>query len=286
MTQKSSFIAVCGAPNAGKSTLVNRIVGAKVSIVSPRPQTTRVNIKGIAMVDETQLVFIDTPGIMKANDKKLGTRLRSMVDNAWQGISEADQILFVIDAERGINEFSEAVLENLKSKNLRGFAVINKIDLIDREQQATLAKQVYDTGIFDEIFVTSATKDRGVDEVVKYLVRGAKEQPWFFPEDQISDKNDRFLAEETTREKIFYLMQQEIPYGVDVETDSFKESPKSVTIHQTIFVPRESHKTIIVGKGGEMLKTIGIKSRQELEKQLGVKVNLFLHVKVRETKDN
>lgn len=280
MTQKSSFIAVCGAPNAGKSTLVNHIVGAKVSIVSPRPQTTRVNIKGIAMIEETQLIFIDTPGIMKAD----GKRMRQMVDYAWEGIGEADQILFVLDAEKGINEFSKAVIENLKSKQLRAFAVINKIDLIEREHMPIIAQQVYDYGVFDEVFVTSVKKDRGVDEVVKYLLRGAKEQPWFYPEDQLSDKNDRFLAEETTREKIFYLMQQEIPYGVDIETDSYKESPKAVTIHQTIFVPRDSHKTIIVGKGGEMLKTIGIKSRQELEKQLGTKVNLFLHVKVREPK--
>ncbi len=281
MTQKSSFIAVCGAPNAGKSTLVNKIVGTKVSIVSPRPQTTRVNIKGIAMFDQTQLVFIDTPGIMKAK----GNRQRSMVDYAWEGITEADQIVFVLDAERGINGFSQAVLENLKSKDLKGFAVINKIDLVDHEKLLELAKTLYDTGLFTEVFMTSVPKNKGVDDVVKHLVKNAAEQPWFFPEDQISDKNDRFLAEEVTREKIFWLMQQEIPYGVDVETDSYKEAGKSVTIHQTIFVPREAHKTIIVGKGGAMLKEIGIKSRTELEKLLGVKVNLFLHVKVRAPKD-
>ncbi len=281
MSQKSSFIAVCGAPNAGKSTLVNRIVGTKVSIVSPRPQTTRVNIKGIAMFDETQLVFIDTPGIMKAK----GSRQRSMVDYAWEGITEADQIVFVIDAERGIDGFSSAVLENLKSKNLKGFAVINKIDLAEPEARLELAQKLYDTGLFNEVFMTSVTKDKGIDNVIKYLVNGAAEQPWFFPEDQISDKNDRFLAEEVTREKIFWLMQQEIPYGVDIETDSYKEAPKSVTIHQSIIVPREGHKTIIVGKGGSMLKEIGTRSRTELEKLLGVKVNLFLHVKVRKTND-
>ena len=281
MTQRSSFVAVCGAPNAGKSTLVNRIVGAKVSIVSPRPQTTRVNIKGIAMFDETQLVFIDTPGIMKAK----GTRMRSMVDYAWEGVSEADQILFVLDAERGLNDFAKPVLENLQSKKLRGFAVINKIDLIDHAPLLEIAKMLYDTGLFDEVFMTSLRKDTGVDTVIKHLVKNAKEQPWFFPEDQISDKNDRFLAEETTREKIFYLMQQEIPYGVDVETDSYKEGGKSITIHQTIFVPRESHKTMIIGKHGAMLKEIGIKSRTDLERLLDTKVNLFLHVKVREIKD-
>ena len=219
MTQKSSFIAVCGAPNAGKSTLVNRIVGAKVSIVSPKPQTTRVNIRGIAMVDDTQLVFIDTPGIMKAD----GSRMRAMVTSAWEGISEAEQILFVLDAERGVNDFASAVLENLKSKELRGMAVINKIDLIDHEKLLLLAKQLYDTGLFDEVFMTSVKKDIGVDDVVKHLVKRASAQPWPFPPDQLSDKNDRFLAEEITREKMFYLLQQEVPYGVDVETESFKE---------------------------------------------------------------
>jgi GTP-binding protein Era len=281
MTKKSSFIAVCGAPNAGKSTLVNRIVGAKVSIVSPRPQTTRVNIKGIAVFDETQLVFIDTPGIMKAK----GSRMRKMVDFAWEGIGEADQILFILDAEKGMNDFASAVLENLKSKELRGFAVLNKIDLVDHAKMLELAKMLFDTGLFEEVFMTSIKKDIGVDDVIKHLVKAAKPGQWYYPEDQISDKNDRFLAEETTREKIFYLMQQEIPYGVDIETDSYKEDAKSVTIHQSIIVPRETHKTMIIGKKGDMLKQIGIKSRLELEKLLDCKVNLFLHVKVREAKE-
>jgi GTP-binding protein Era len=208
-----------------------------------------------------------------------------MVDFAWEGIGEADQILFVLDGERGIDDYANAVLENLKTKNLRGVATVNKIDLIDHAQLLPLAKQLYDIGVFDEVFMTSTKKDIGIDDVVKHLVKEAKPGEWYFPEDQLSDKNDRFLAEETTREKIFYLMQQEIPYGVDVETDSFKEDDKSITIHQTIFVPRESHQTINIGKGGAMLKEIGTKSRLELAKLLERKVNLFLHVKVREVKE-
>lgn len=281
MSKKSSFIAVCGAPNAGKSTLINHIMGAKVSIVSPKPQTTRINIKGIATLEDTQLVFIDTPGIMRAK----GSRQREMVSHAWDGIAEADQILFVIDGERGVDNLAQDVLENLQSKNLKGFAVINKIDLIDHEKLLELAKQLYETKLFDEVFMTSVKKDIGVDDVTKHLIKNAKDGQWYYPEDQLSDKNDRFMAEEVTREKIFYLMQQEVPYGVDVETDSFKEGEKSYTIHQTIFTPREAHKKMIIGQKGAMLKTIGIKARQELEKIFGIKVNLFLHVKVRKAEE-
>jgi GTP-binding protein Era len=278
MTKKSSFIAVCGAPNAGKSTLINKIVGAKVSIVSPRPQTTRENIKGIANIGDTQLVFIDTPGIMKAD----GERLRGMVNQAWQGIGEGEQILFVIDAFKGINDWVQNLLEGFKNKGIKAIAVINKVDLVSQPQLFELAQALFDTGIFTEVFMVSCKKNLAVDDVVAHLAKNAVAvEEWFFPEDQLSDKNDRFLAAETTREKMFYLLQQEVPYGVDVETDSFVESDKAITIHQTIFVPRESHKTIVIGNKGAMLKEIGTKSRLDLQRLLDKKVNLFLHVKVR-----
>jgi GTP-binding protein Era len=275
--QKSSFIAVCGAPNAGKSSLVNYIVGTKVSIVSPRPQTTRVNIRGILTEGDTQLVFVDTPGIMNPHDD----RQEKMVKNAWDGVNEVEAIMFVVDAEKGITDLSRAIIEKLKVRSTNIIAVVNKIDLIDRETQAKLAQELFDFGIFKELFVTSVNKSRGIEDLVNYLLKTATDQPWAYPDDQISDANDRFLAEEVTREKIFYLMREEIPYGVDVETESYKEDDKKgITIHQVIHVAKDAHKKIIIGDNADMIKKIGQNSRYELTKLLGKKVHLFLHVKV------
>jgi GTP-binding protein Era len=278
MNQKSSFIAVCGAPNAGKSSIVNHIVGTKISIVSPRPQTTRVNIRGILTKGDTQLVFLDTPGIMNPHDD----RQEKMVKNAWDGVNEVEAIMFVVDAQKGITDLSRAIIEKLKVRSTNIIAVINKIDLIDRETQAKLAQELFDFGVFKELFVTSVNKSRGLDDLTAYLMKTATNQPWAYPDDQISDANDRFMAEEVTREKIFYLMREEIPYGVDVETESYKDDgKKGITIHQVIFVSKAAHKKIIIGDNADMIKKIGQGARFELSKLLGQKVHLFLHVKVK-----
>ncbi len=279
MSQKSSFIAVCGAPNAGKSTLVNYFVGTKVSIVSPRPQTTRVNVRGIATIGDTQLVFVDTPGIMNAHDK----RQEKMVENAWGGIVEAEQVMFVVDASRGITELSEQIIEGLKKREAKGIAVINKIDLIRHEELLQLAQKIFDTAAFAEVFMTSVTKGKGLEDLKKYLLKTASDQPWPYPDDQITDTDDRFLAAEITREKIFYLMREEIPYGVDVETEVFKEEDgkKGIVIHQNIKVARDGHKKILIGDNAAMIKKISQQARTELGNILGKPVHLFLHVKVR-----
>jgi len=287
MTQKSSFIGICGAPNAGKSSLVNHIVGSKVSIVSPRPQTTRENIRGIVVHGETQLIFVDTPGIMNPHDD----RQKKMVDYAWEGIGDVEQIVFLLDANRGMTELSRKIIEGIKGKisksgnTIKAVAVINKIDIAEQEAKLHLAQELFETGIFVEIFMTSINKNKGIDELVAYLVKNAGDEPWAYPEDQLSDKDDRFTAAEVTREKIFYLLRDELPYAVDVETDSFKdEGAKGITIHQTIYVHSLGHKKIIIGDNATMIKKIGQSSRHELTGMLGNKVHLFLHAKVRDEK--
>lgn len=286
MNQKASFIGICGAPNAGKSSLVNQIVGAKVSIVSPRPQTTRENIRGIIVQGDTQLVFVDTPGIMTPHDD----RQKKMVENAWEGITDVEQLIFVVDARRGLTELSHKIIEGVKGKvnksgnAIKPVAVINKIDIADQEEKLKLAQTLYDTGVFTDIFMVSVTKNRGVAELVEFLVKHATEQPWPYPEDQLSDTNERFIASEMTREKIFYLLRDELPYAVDVETDSFKEEDNGITIHQTILTNRPGHKKIIIGENAGMIKKIGQNSRTELAHIFGKPVHLFLHVKVTKEK--
>lgn len=288
MSQKSSFVGVCGAPNAGKSSLINLIVGAKVSIVSPRPQTTRENIRGIVVFNDTQLVFVDTPGIMNPHDD----RQKKMVDYAWEGIGDVEQLVFVLDAKRGITELSRKIIEGIKSKilksggKIKAVAVINKIDIAEQEAKLQIAQELFDSGIFTEIFMTSVNKNKGVQELIDHLVKNAGEEPWAYPEDQLSDKDDRFTASEVTREKIFYLLREELPYAIDVETEDFRdEGEKGITIHQTIYVQSNGHKKIIIGDNASMIKRIGQSARHELTELLGSKVHLFLHAKVREEKN-
>ncbi len=288
MSQKSSFIGICGAPNAGKSSLVNHIVGSKVSIVSPRPQTTRENIRGIVVRGETQLVFVDTPGIMNPHDD----RQKKMVDHAWQGIGDVEQIVFLLDAKRGMTELSQKIIDGIRGKiskaqgAVKAVAVINKIDIAEQEAKLELAQELFDSGIFGEIFMTSVSKNKGIDELVEYLVKNSGDQPWAYPEDQLSDKDDRFTAAEVTREKLFYLLREELPYAIDVETDIYKDNgPKGITIHQTIYAGSLGHKKIIIGDNASMIKKIGQNSRLELGKMLGNKVHLFLHVKVKKADD-
>jgi len=278
---RCGFVAIVGAPNAGKSTLVNRLVGTKVSIVSPKVQTTRSRVLGIAMDDEfaAQVIFIDTPGIFQPK-KRIE---RAMVHAAWSGASDADLIVLVVDAERGLNEDARLIIEKLKETQRRAVLALNKIDLVKRDSLLALTAELDGFGIFDKVFMISAEKGDGTADLLRYFVSLVPEGPWHFPEDQVSDMPMRLLAAEITREQIFRQLHQELPYQSTVETDSWTErKDKSIRIEQTIFVERESQRKIVLGKGGASIKSIGADARKEIAEIVGVPVHLFLFVKVRE----
>jgi len=273
------FIAVLGAPNAGKSTLVNRVVGTKVSIVSPKVQTTRARVMGIAVQDRAQMVFIDTPGIFEPR-RRLD---RAMVAAAWGGAGDADITLLLMDAERGIDRDTRSIIKRMKTENKRAHLVLNKVDKVKKPELLELTTKLHGEGIFDEIFMISALNGDGVDDLVAYLAGHMPEGPWHFPEDQVSDMTERLLAAEITREKLYLQLRQELPYSTTVETETWEEWDNgSVKIEQVIFVERDSQKSIILGKGGQQIKTIGADARKELEEILDRRVHLFLFVKVRE----
>ena len=276
---KCGFIAVLGAPNAGKSTLVNRMVGTKVSIVSPKVQTTRSRIMGIAVMDDVQLVFIDTPGIFEPR-RRLD---RAMVSAAWSGASDADFTLLLVDVEAGIRRDTKAIIERMKKEGKRAHLVLNKIDKVPKEQLLEFAKTLSEEGIFDEVFMISALKGKGVKDLLAHLASTMPEGPWHFPEDQVSDMTERLLSAEITREKLYLQLRQELPYATTVETETWEDRDDgSVKIEQVIFVERDSQKSIILGKGGQQIKKLGSQSRLELEEILDRRVHLFLFVKVRE----
>ena len=278
---RCGFVAIVGAPNAGKSTLVNRLVGTKVSIVSPKVQTTRSRVLGIAMDDEfsAQVIFIDTPGIFQPK-KRIE---RAMVHAAWSGASDADLIVLVVDAERGLNEDARLIIEKLKETQRRAVLALNKIDLVKRDSLLALTAELDGFGIFDKVFMISAEKGDGTADLLRYFVSLVPEGPWHFPEDQVSDMPMRLLAAEITREQIFRQLHQELPYSAAVETEQWQERDDgSVRIDQIVFVQRDSQKAIVLGKAGRQIKAIGAHSRAELEKLLERRVHLFLHVKVRE----
>ncbi|MDA0782351.1 MAG: GTPase Era [Rickettsiales bacterium] len=276
--QKCGFIALMGAPNVGKSTLVNNLVGSKISIVTPKVQTTRASIKGIYTQGDTQLIFIDTPGLFNAKEKLE----KAIVKEAWSGVEAADYLALLIDAKKGICKDTAQVIKSLKEQGKKAALIINKIDLIQREKLFELATKLNDEGVFTETFMVSALKGDGTKKLIEYFGSIAKNSPWMFPEDQIMDAPIKFYAAEVTREKIFMKLQQEIPYSVAVETEKWEETKKAVNIHQVIYVRKQGQKAIILGKGGTMIKQIGASSRRELEEALESKVNLFLFVKVRE----
>lgn len=280
--QKSLFVTLCGAPNVGKSTLTNAFVGTKVTITSPRPQTTRFTIRGIAIFEQTQIVFVDTPGIFNPR----GKRQEKMVGSAFEGIDEGELLMLVIDPNKGIDRNSQKVIDWLAKQGKKCAVIINKIDSVDKAVLMPLAQSLYDFGVFEEIFMVSALKGEHLDGVKKYMMSKAVDNAWPYPEDQLSDINDRLMAEEITREKIFYLLREELPYGVEVQTESFKEGEKRITIHQQILVPREGHKKIIIGEGAQVLKRIGESSRRELSKMFELPTDLFLHVKVDKNLDS
>ncbi|MBP2235094.1 GTP-binding protein Era [Sinorhizobium kostiense] len=276
---RSGFVALIGATNAGKSTLVNRLVGAKVTIVSHKVQTTRAIIRGIAIHDNTQIVFLDTPGIFKPR-RRLD---RAMVTSAWGGAKDADAIVLLIDSERGLKGDAEAILEGLKEVPQPKVLVLNKIDRVRPEELLKLAAAANEAIKFDRTFMVSALNGSGCNDLMDYLASTLPEGPWYYPEDQISDLPMRQLAAEITREKLFLRLHQELPYASHVETEKWEERKDgSVRIEQVIYVERESQKKIALGKGGEAVKAISTAARKEISEILEQPVHLFLFVKVRE----
>jgi GTP-binding protein Era len=276
---RCGFVALIGAPNVGKSTLVNALVGSKVTIVSPKVQTTRTLVRGIAMEGRSQLVFIDTPGIF-APRRRLD---RAMVTSAWSGAHDADIVALLIDAKSGIDEEADAILGKLGDVGSRKLLILNKVDLVPKPKLLALAQEANGRAQFAATFMVSALTGDGIGEVKAWLAAQAPEGPWHYPEDQISDAPLRSLASEITREKLFNRLHQELPYRSTVETDSWKElRDGSVRIEQTIFVERESQRKIVLGKSGQSIKAIGAEARSEIAKIIDQPVHLFLFVKVRE----
>ena len=276
---RCGFVALIGAPNVGKSTLVNALVGSKVTIVSRKVQTTRALIRGIVIEDNAQIILVDTPGIFSPK-RRLD---RAMVSTAWSGAHDADLVCVLLDAKAGIDEEAEAILSKLATVKHPKILVLNKIDLIPREKLLALAQTANDRMKFESTFMISALSGDGVDDLRKTLAKMVPAGPFHYPEDQMSDAPLRHLAAEITREKIYRQLHQELPYQSTVETDSWTErKDKSVRIEQTIFVERESQRKIVLGKGGATIKSIGADSRKEIAEIVGVPVHLFLFVKVRE----
>jgi GTP-binding protein Era len=273
------FVALIGAPNVGKSTLVNALVGSKVTIVSRKVQTTRALIRGIVIENRSQIILVDTPGIFLPK-RRLD---RAMVSTAWSGAHDADLVCVLLDAREGIDEEADAVLTRLSTVQHEKILVLNKIDLVPREKLLALAKAANDRLKFARTFMVSALSGDGVDDLRRTLAEMVPPGPFHYPEDQMSDAPMRHLAAEITREKIFRQLHQELPYQSTVETDSWIErKDKSIRIEQTIFVERESQRKIVLGKGGATIKSIGAESRKEIAEIAGAPVHLFLFVKVRE----
>jgi GTPase len=276
---RAGFVALIGAPNAGKSTLINQLVGAKVSIVTHKVQTTRALVRGIAMKDNAQVIFVDTPGIFKPR-RRLD---RAMVTTAWGGAADADLVAFLVDARKGVDEEVEAVLQRLTEVRQPKVLILNKIDVVKRDSLLALTADLNARGKFDDTFMVSALNGSGVDDVLAYFASKVPPGPWLYPEDEISDAPMRMLAAEITREKLLMRLHEEIPYESTVETEAWKDIGKDrVRIEQTIYVARESQKKIVLGAKGQAIKSISMAAREELTTLLEKRVDLFLFVKVRE----
>ena len=278
MTQRCGIVAVVGAPNAGKSKLVNALVGQKVAIVSPKAQTTRARLMGVAIEGEAQLLLVDTPGIF-APRRRLD---RAMVAAAWGGTEGADLIALVVDAKAGLTARIETLVDQVKQRSEPKLLVLNKVDVTAKESLLELATALNERLVPEAIFMISATTGDGVIDLKRALAERMPEGPWHFPEDQVSNVTDRMLAAEVTREQLYHQLHAELPYDSAVETEKYEERRDgSVAIHQQILVARESQRAIVLGKRGARLKEIGSRARAELSELLGHKVHLFLHVKVK-----
>jgi GTPase len=278
MSERCGLVAVVGAPNAGKSTLVNALVGQKVAIVSPKAQTTRTRLMGIAIEGEAQVLLLDTPGIFQPR-RRLD---RAMVAAAWGGAQDADLIALVVDAKTGFSTRIESMLDTLKSRSEPKILVLNKVDATPKEQLLTLTAQLGERLDFEQIFMVSATTGDGIADLKSALAARVPEGPWHFPEEQVSDATDRMLAAEVTREQLYLQLHAELPYASAVETEKYEERKDgSVAIHQQILVARDTQKAIVLGKRGARIRALGEAARTELARLLGRKVHLFLHVKVK-----
>ena len=290
-TTRAGFTAVIGAPNAGKYTLVNRLTGSKVSIVTQKVQTTRFPVRGIAMSGQAQIVLVDTPGIFTPR-RRLD---RAMVASAWGGAQDADAVVHLVDAQSELGaegregtpadrrsaEDTETIIANLKATGAKAILALNKIDGMRRDTLLALSRRLYDTGVYSEVFMISALSGDGVEDLKARMAELMPEGPWLYPEDQAADVPARVLAAEITREKVYLRVHEELPYSAAVETTAFDERPDgSARIEQTIYVERESQRPIVLGKGGQTLKWIGQKAREELIVLLDRPVHLFLTVKV------
>ena len=277
MTQRCGLVAVLGAPNAGKSTLVNALVGQKVAIVSPKAQTTRARLMGIAIEGEVQILLVDTPGIFTPN-RRLD---RAMVKAAWEGAEDADRVLLVVDAAAKGGARLEQVIEGVEARPEPKILVLNKVDIADKDQLLVLASRLAERLKPEQVFMVSAATGDGVADLKAHLAAAMPEGPWHFPEDQLTDATDRMVANELTREQLYLQLHAEVPYAAAVETEKWEDRKDgSTVIHQQIFIERDSQKAIVVGKGGARLKAIGQAAREAIAEHLGRKVHLFLHVKV------
>ena len=278
--QRSGIVAVVGAPNAGKSTLVNLLVGAKVSIVTHKVQTTRTRIRGIAMHGDTQIVFVDTPGIFTAK-RRLE---RAMVQAAWAGVEDADVVVVIHDAgRRQVSDDTRQVIKGLAQSRHEVVLVLNKIDLVKREKLLDLAAELAALGTFSKVFMVSALQGDGTRDLLAYLASRMPEGPWLFPEDQLSDLSVRMLAAEITREKLFLNLHQELPYELTVETESWEDfKDGSARVQQVVYVGREQHKAICLGKGGKTIRAVREAAQKDMAEAFGQPIHLFIFVKVRE----
>ncbi len=276
---RCGFVALLGAPNAGKSTITNNFVGSKVSIVSPKAQTTRTTVKGIGIWGNSQIIFLDTPGIFKPK-RRLD---RAMVASAWGGVSDADMTVLVVDAKRGFDDETKAIIQKLSENHIDAVLVLNKIDLVNEEKLLKLCAELNEAYPFKETFMISAMDGKGTDDFYQYLADHLPVSPWFYPEEQMSDLPLKLLAAEIVREKLFLYLRQELPYALTVEPELWeRREDNSVRAEMTIYVERDSQKQIVLGRGGAMIKKIGQSARRELEDLLEDRIHLFLFVKVRE----
>ncbi len=276
---RAGFVALLGAPNAGKSTLTNNFAGSKVSIVSPKAQTTRTTVKGIGVWGAAQIIFLDTPGVF-APKRRLD---RAMVASAWGGVGDADIVALVVDAKRGFDDETRAIIGKLKENGQKACLVLNKTDLVKGEKLLELAAVLNKEYAFDETFMVSALEGKGVDDFYDYLAKNLPVSPWLYPEEQMSDMPLKLLAAEIVREKLFLYLRQELPYALTVEPELWeRREDGSVRAEMTIYVERDGQKQIVLGRQGAMIKKIGQSARRELEEILEERIHLFLFVKVRE----